>query len=324
MAAPKVALVAFDLDREFVRRDLAILEGLGAEVRATGTNPFEIRRAARWASHVVAWFLGEHAFYAVWYARRRRIPSLVLLGGLERTADPELGYGLWLRPWHVRVRCRWALRRATELWSVEPSLAEDTLRMGRASRDYRTVPTEFDPEAFRPLDKDGTVALACSKGEAGYAARKGLPTFLEAARQLPEHAFRVIGRDPTEGAPANVAFTGYLSRQHYADILARTSVIVNASKYEGLSNVLCEGMLAGALPVVSDIPGNLYAVGDLPGRGFAWSFAYGRADELARGVRLALDASTPTSGAAVRQTVLDRFPRDARREAFAAFLSRTG
>jgi glycosyltransferase involved in cell wall biosynthesis len=319
MAPEKVAIVGYEADglRDFVRCDAEVLGQLGAEVRFVGHRPLEIRKACKWASRVVVWFLGEHAFYATWFARRRRIPVLIILGGQERVADREIGYGLWLRPWHVRARCRWALRHATYVWAVEPTLATSALRIARVPRDVRIVPTIFDAGLFRPEKKDGSVAFACSIGDEGYAVRKGLPTLLDAARLLPGQRFRVVGRGPWPHHPENVEFLGYRSRTDYSEALGRATVIVNASKHEGLSNVVCEAMLAGCVPVLSDIPGNRHAAGTFDGAHF---FPFGNPKALAAAIDDARRSASPEVTAAARGYVLERFPPSLRTTAFREFL----
>lgn len=297
----RVALVAHN-PSGFVRSDVSLLESLGHEVRLVSSRPSDILQGVRWSSHVVVWFAGEHAFYAVSSARLKNKPSLVILGGQEQARDFALPYGLWTRPWHVTMRARWAMRHATDLWAVAQHLADSALRHARLQREVCIVPEVLDPEAFHAGEKDGTVVLPVSSLDEATRARKGVPLFIQAKESHPELPMRVL--------------TG-LDESHYRDALARASVILNLSKYEGLATGLCQGMLCEAVPVVTPIPANLEALGPLAGDGEA--FLIDSRDALVEGIRAALRLGRSR---VARERIVSAFPVSRRREAFREFLER--
>ena len=329
----KVALVSTDgADRGFVRGDRLLLESLGHEVviapGRTVTDLLRIPGIIARADAVAVWHLGEAAVGAVASSRAMGKPSLLILGGgHEYARDRWNGYGLWIRRWDVRARARYAVRRVTEMWAVAPHVAPSMFRAGNVPhRPYVVVPTAFDPDRFHSrLDPDIDAAIVICGRQYGPRgtdrwAIKGLETFLEAVRFLGIHA-AVVG---TSGAVSLhggdvVQITGWLEGDAYADLLSRTKVIVNASKYEGLNNALCEGMLAGAIPVISDIPGNRYAVDGCP---YAVTFRVGDVRGLADAIRIGLAfAWCVEAGERCRTHVRNRFPMEARREAFRRWLT---
>ena len=331
--AVRVALVSTDgADRGFVRADRLLLEHMGHEVALvpgrTVADLLAIPRRLRDADAVAVWHLGEAAFDAVSFARMFRKRSLLILGGgHEYARDRWRGYGIWLRRWDVRARARYTVRAASEVWAVAPHIAPSMFRAGRVRpRSVRVVPTVFDPDRFHSrLDKDIDAAIVLCGPH--YDRRgvdrweiKGLETFLEAVRWLGVRA-AVVGTSGTVSLHGGdtVQVTGYLEGDAYADLLSRTQVIVNASRYEGLSNALCEGMLAGAVPVVSDILGNRYAVDGCP---YALTFRVGDVDGLAEAIKVALAfAWCAEAGERCRSHVRNRFPVEARREAFERWLT---
>lgn len=327
----RVALVSTDgADHGFVRADRLLLEGLGHEVEMVpGRTLRDIIRlpiAVRSADAVAVWHLGEAAFAAIAFAARRR-SLLILGGGHEYARDRDLGYGLWLRRADVRARARYAVRHADAVWAAAPHVAASMFRVSRISRrPIEIVPTALDPDRFRSrLDKDIDAALVLTGSHYGHRgadlwALKGLDTFLEAVRYLGVRA-AVVGTSgalPLHGGD-RVEAPGWLDGDAYADFLSRVNVIVNASRYEGLNNALCEGMLSGAVPVVSDIPGNRYAIVGCP---YALIFPAGDVQALARAIQVALGfAWCVEVGDRCRAHVRTRFPVSVRREAFRRWLT---
>ncbi|MEE9593006.1 MAG: glycosyltransferase [Thermoplasmata archaeon] len=319
----RVALVSGGFS-DFIVSDAELLRQLGARVQRVGRLPHRIFRSIRNATHVIVWFAAEHAFYAVAAARFFKKPSLLLIGGFEAAADRDIGYGLWLQPWHVGVRARWAIRRASELWAVAPHLAPGLFELGGVRpRAYKVVHTVFDSARFAPAGvKDVDVVFVCPSAQPDYWVRKRLADLVAAARMLPDASFVVLGTQGPQASPplGNVEYGGFLSPDGYANRLNRARVIVNASLYEGLANGLCQGMLAGAVPVVSSIPGNLYAVDGLEARGLSFTFPPRDVERLAHAIQGGLAISTAGEREAIRDHILQRFPVETRLEAFQSFL----
>lgn len=270
----------------FEAADMRILRALGHSVERVSRDP----------EAVVIWFLAEHAAYAVLNARRKNVPTLLILGGQEGAACEPCDYGLWRRPWHVRARARWALWRASTVWSVEATLAARALALAGITPRYRpidVVPTVFDPEAFQPAGaKDLEAVVSIPKRESPHYRRKG-GDVLEKA---------VVGRSHIR--------VGAWSSENYRRHLARAKYVLNASHHEGLNNLLAEAMLSGATPIATDIPGNRVLLGDT-------------GHLLQAGEVLDLDA-VPLDPVGARERVLRHFPPSLRVEAFRSWLEGVG
>lgn len=96
-------------------------------------------------------------------------------------------------------------------------------------------------------------------------ARKGLPEFLELARQLPEARFLWFGwTDPKlvpreiiqamEAAPANVLFPGYVGREELREAYQGADVFAFLSHEETEGIVVLEALACGVPTVLRDIP----------------------------------------------------------------------
>lgn len=137
-------------------------------------------------------------------------------------------------------------------------LSRDT---GIPRERFVVVPNAIDPEAMpQPTH------LPATRDYVAYAGRlspeKGIDILFEAARLLPDVAFRVAGR-VAEGyvlppVPPNVELVGQLDRQGIADLYGGALAAVMASRwYEGFPLSAVEAMYYGAplvLPVLGGLP----------------------------------------------------------------------
>ena len=123
--------------------------------------------------------------------------------------------------------------------------------------------------------------------------QKGLPTLLEAAAQLPEAVFVLVGEGPQRpaleaqrrelGLENRVVFTGF--RQDIPAWLGICRLFVLPSLYEGVPISLLEAMAAGKPVIASAIPGNDEAVTHAE---TGWLFAPGDAGSLVKAIKLLL------------------------------------
>jgi glycosyltransferase involved in cell wall biosynthesis len=191
-----------------------------------------------------------------------------------------------------RARARFALRRAALVLCDAANLAEAARRAGARPETVRAIPWGVDRARFRPAAaREPGLLLSTRMHEPVY----DMPTVLAGfARVLAAHprAHAVIAGDGSlrprleslaaASLPAGrYRFTGRIEPADLAELLARAEVSVSASRSDSTAQSLLEAMAAGAIPVVTDIPGNREWVG--PGDG-ARLFAAGDAAGLAAAV----------------------------------------
>ncbi len=146
------------------------------------------------------------------------------------------------------------------LWWRFPPGKAITIHKGHDLSWYQAPPVSRD-ELGLP---DNAFVVGCTANE---RPRKGLPYFIEAARQLPEHAdihFLLIGEiggpktmQSIENSPASerIHLTGF--RTDAPQVLASCDVcILPALKREGLPKGIIEGMVYGVTPIVTDSGGS--------------------------------------------------------------------
>jgi glycosyltransferase involved in cell wall biosynthesis len=110
-------------------------------------------------------------------------------------------------------------------------------------------------------------------------------------------------------AGENVEFTGWLSDEELHERYRRASVYVQASRHEGFGLAVAEAMLAGCVPVVTNVTAMPEVVGDA-----GVTISSQKPEEVAEGVRRALEL-VPDGGRRARERVLTEFPLERRRDA---------
>lgn len=256
MARGRVLLL-HDTNASFVRTDLGILESV-YDVRSLdcskGISALHVSRELRRADLSYSWFALGHAARAVFLGKILRRPSVVVAGGWDVIAMPEIGYGA-ARSRRGRARARYVLRHADRLLTFS-SWSRETIRL-LSGREAELVYLGVDTAMFLPGSKEDIVVTVGGVTHENLR-RKGLRTFARAARFVPEMRFVIVGehRDGagdvlrSEAAP-NLEFLGRLSDTSLRNLLGRAKVYVQPSYNEGFGLAVAEAMAAGCVPVVT-------------------------------------------------------------------------
>ena len=283
-AADPVLLYCFPKRSTFIDRDVQALSArymVRQHELNTGADqmlPIRLLQQLIWLLANKAWkrdaichFSGYHAVFPALLARR----CFIILAGSDCASIPAIGYGN-----HARKLMGWATRfaarKATRLLPVHASL------MLRSSDYADIVPREQGISAFAPglntpwteipygfdgqywcPDETSTRSperFLCVAGPAAQNNRvhllKGVDLLLQIAERTPQAHFQIVGlADPDAYgiAPPNVTFTGRVAPDQLRDLYRRTAFYAQLSLSEGMPNALCEAMLCGCIPLVSQV-----------------------------------------------------------------------
>lgn len=280
-------------------------------------RPVELWRAVGECDLVFGWFASWHTALALRFARLRRKPSVLVFGGFDTAAMPEIGYGSQrggLRRRLVRTTAGLATRLVTNsnysLTEIEANVGIDP---GRVAVVHHGIPDRFrDVDPAAPRERQ---ALTVGAVYEVNLARKGHGPFCEAARALPDVEFVLAGEwwDETgerlaAGAPTNLRLTGYLSDSELDGLFRAAAVYVQASLHEGFGLSLAEAMLAGAVPVVTPAGALPEVVGDT-----GVVIEEPTAETIAAAVTRALEMR-PEDRLAARERIRTHFPYETRRD----------
>jgi glycosyltransferase involved in cell wall biosynthesis len=283
--------------------------------RGPRPRPIELWRKLRRCDVVFGWHASWHTLAALSLARLLRRPSVLVIGGFDTAAVPEIGYGNQLGGIR-RPRSRLTIARATRL-----------VTNSRYSRREIAETIGIDPGRVRVVyhglaDRFGAatsgrdpVVLTVGAVDRMNMRRKGHLPFVQAAARLPEVEFVLVGaweddaaQELGELAGPNVTLTGWLADEELDRWFRRATVYVQASLHEGFGLSLAEAMLAGCVPVVSDAGALPEVAGDT-----GVTIPEPSEEEVAAGVRRGLELGEP-EGERARARILERFPLVARQE----------
>ena len=214
------------------------------------------------------WFAGGHAARVVFLSKRFRKKSIVVVGGYEVAKVPEINYGLMLNPKSDR-RVKYVLENTDLVLTVDESSKKDAINNARVNgENILAVPTGYDYEKFKAKGEKEDLILTVAYVNKGTIKRKGLETFVEAAKYLPNLKFVVVGphydnsiRKLKSIASGNVKFTGFVPDEELIKYYQKAKVYCQLSRYEGLPNALCEAMLCECVPVGTRYCGIPTAIG---------------------------------------------------------------
>jgi glycosyltransferase involved in cell wall biosynthesis len=287
-------------------------------------NPFKVLRELIWAEVVVGWWASWHTFLPFTLAGVLRKPTLLIVGGFDTAAEPELGYGYQLGGVRA-VMSRFTMRRArTLMTNSEYSRTEIERNIGlpreRVRLLYHGIPDTL-VESAGPLagQSDRPLILTVGIVDSTNLERKGLRAFAAAAALVPEARFVIAGRilgDAGDelraiGAP-NLTLAGWVTDDALASLYDAARVYVQASRHEGFGVAVAEAMLARCMPVVTAAGALPEVVGDT-----GIVLGDGSPESVANGIRQALEVAT---GEAARARVLERFSVAQRRDGLLALI----
>ena len=260
----RILFVYYQLS-SFVRCDLEILKRHFdvKELRiSTFRNPLNILKLFLGIARVdlvYTWFAGTNAFFAVLFSKLLRKKSLVVVGGYDVVYIPEIDYGE-LKSLLGRVRVKFALERASRILPFSNYAKKRVLAITKKAK-LCLIPLGCDTRKFKPTSrsKENLVITVCVVNESNIK-RKGLETFIESAKLLPNIKFAIIGphRDNSIAylrkiSPQNVEFTGYVTDEELVKWYQRARVYCQLSyeEGEGAGGALGEAMACEDIPVVS-------------------------------------------------------------------------
>lgn len=227
------------------------------------------------------WFCDYHAFWAVFIAKVFRKKSVIVSGGFDAVSIPELHYGLFIKN-NLRVKlARWAYYNCDKIIVVDRSLKEGNntycplknttgiLHFVPKIKDkFEVVPTGYSPQKWHIAKKKKQVmSVALIKNKRVFKL-KGIDLFLEAAKQMPQTPFILVGLQDKALIPShlqnlpNLTISPIVPQDTLISLYAESKVYCQFSLSEGLPNVLCEAMMSGCIPVGSNVNGIPVAIGD--------------------------------------------------------------
>lgn len=209
------------------------------------------------------------AYWQVRWGKLLGKKTVVLIGGGADTVD-EAWLGRRFSEKHIEM-LRYTLNNAT-LVVANSNYVLKTTRAYTTRDDIPVVYDGFDPDVYsHDGRKKEDMVLTISSITKEYVKRKGIVTFIQAAKRLPNVRFVIIGalidislhHRLKEMAPPNVEFTGEIPEDKIKiDYMRRAKVYAQLSLTEGCPWAISEAMLCECVPVATRGGGTPEIVGD--------------------------------------------------------------
>lgn len=300
----------------FVRNDLEILQRHFSVKRlriTTFKNPINMLRLLIEIARVDAvytWFAGSNAFFATLFSLLLRKKSIVVVGGFDVVYIPEIDYGE-LKSFLGRFKVKFVLEHASRILPFSRYAKERVLSITRRAK-LCLIPLGCNVQKFKPASesKENLVITVCVVKK-DNVKRKGLETFIESAKFLPNIRFAIIGPHLDNSivylrriSPQNVEFTGYVTDKELVRWYQRAKVYCQLSyeEGEGAGGALGEAMACECVPVVSE---KAMALRETVNQ---WGFyvPYGDSAATAKAISQAIN-SPVNAGKRARKRILESF-----------------
>ncbi len=203
-----------------------------------------------------------------------------------------------------RARVRWVLGNADIITSDSMFMTETARNLGDFDAEFVTQPMGIPSAQLKRIGRSSVGKsdaplniLSTRRLEPLYDVQLLLHALDRLKSKLPPYRCVICGdgseRDRLESLVAqlrldNVEFVGFKDGREYEELLQSADIYVSCSKSDSTSVSLLDAMSAGALPVVTDIPGNLEWIED---SATALTFPPGDIDSLASCLLRAADDS---------------------------------
>lgn len=324
MGKKKRILFSSTIYTSFIKEDFDILEKHFAIHKIIGSGFIHIVKllfSIPKADVTFTWFASVYSAFVVFFSRLFKNKSVIVIGGVDVADYKEINYGIWLSWWKSKF-ISYALRNADKILSVDPFLIAEAKRL--ANYDGNNIvylPTGYDHYFWKAEgDKEDFILSVGACEDEWRMMKKGFDKLIEAAIELPEIQFKIIGINEElfqkikPHLPKNVEVITFVGRETLLKYYQKAKVYTQVSFTEGLPNSLCEAMLCECIPVGTNRGGIPTGIGET---GFI--VEYGDRDALKDAFRNAIRLPSET-GKKARQHVIDNFPIQKREKSLIAII----
>jgi glycosyltransferase involved in cell wall biosynthesis len=217
-------------------------------------------------------FADYHAGLLTLFSNLFRKKLIIVIGGYDVYHIPELNYGIYTKKIRGKI-AKYALENAYMLLPNSKAMIYHNnnyaiYKSVEGGINYFAPKTKakiqllyngFDPEKWPYVksERKGIISAANINNWLTWKM-KGFDLLVEAACYMHSETFTLVGvtqsfRNNLNIVPPNVVFVDFLPNEQLAKYYANHKVFCLLSLAEGMPNVLCEAMLCGCIPVVSDV-----------------------------------------------------------------------
>jgi glycosyltransferase involved in cell wall biosynthesis len=281
-SAKKKILFVYTGFSSFVKNDFDILQSAHlvksyhfTPVKGVVKNGIEILRQLLfllingWRTDLFfIWFSDYHTFLPVFFAKIFGKKSIVVIGGYDVCRIRKLNYGAFcssFRGWF----CAGSMRRASLLLTVSGQVDRKTNVIAPLTPRLMVYNCVSPGVANNIIvaKRDAILTVGLIDNERTFYL-KGIDTYLEVARLLPDYRFDIVGIDSSrlsellEDRPVNVHLSTRIAQEQLVDFYARSRIYCQLSRSESFGVSIAEAMTFGNFPIVTNEGGMPEIIGE--------------------------------------------------------------
>jgi glycosyltransferase involved in cell wall biosynthesis len=207
------------------------------------------------------WFSDYHSFLPVLFAKITGKKSLVIIGGYDVCRIRKLNYGAFcstFRGWF----CAKSMRLANIILPVSNHVYRKAKAIApRTNRKMIYNCMTFDyPEESLSIKTDTILTVGLINNERTFYL-KGIDTFIDVARLLPEFRFEIVGINQSNlitklgNLPSNILLHEKVKPEELISFYLKSKVYCQLSRSESFGVSIAEAMYFGCYPVVTKVGG---------------------------------------------------------------------
>lgn len=230
---------------------------------------------------VVCQFSGYHSLipFVIFSLFGRK--KMIIAGGTDCVAFPSIKYGNFQKKY-----LRWFTKKSFELASIVSPVDETLISYSYTYQDndfkeqgYRVyvknmkaidcvIHNGYDFNKFKITNKDRKantfLTVAANLSTQFGPSLKGIDLIIELSRKFSSCIFTIIGGEELKisNKPDNLILIGNIDNSRLIDIYNNNRFYLQLSISEGFPNALCEAMLCGCIPIVSNVGAMKKIVGE--------------------------------------------------------------
>jgi len=222
-----------------------------------------------YSNTIVIQFAGYQSFLPVIFSKITKKKVIIILGGTDCVGFPSIHYGCFYNT-KLKYFTAYSIKRASLLLPVDQSLVEynytyqneDYPKQGykfhvpSANTPYKVIYNGYDQSKWTPgIKETNSFVTVGSDFTTKFGVKlKGIDLILSIAPKFPECKFYIVGQSGIHiAAPENVQLISFIPNEKLSDFLSSKQFYLQLSMSEGFPNALCESMLCGCIPIVSNV-----------------------------------------------------------------------
>ena len=255
----------------FINMDEKILRSF-ADVRKTVIEDiwdcfqWELLLNFWFADSILIWFASTHTIPAVILNYFFNKPLFIIAGGWDVANVPEIKYG-GMRGGSRTVIGRWLLRKASKVIAVSKSNRDEIINNGKVNhRNIKLIYNAVSSTKNGHIIKKKNQVITVGEINKDTFLRKGLDSFIQVAKKLPDISFIHIGKwTDRDGrpctnminyvkkiSPSNIQYLGFIDRIELEKYYNESKVYLQLSRHEAFGISAVEASMGGCRLIISD------------------------------------------------------------------------